>query len=266
VWLTRDSAAQDVLTIPGRADAGGYDLGVRRDGNNRVTRAALREYYPDGRFARRIQAVPELGCVYVKNAKAATSTLMLWLHRAVTGDHDHDPHNIHLDNALPTVAEVGWPKVIEMLNGGAYSFSFVRDPVRRVESAYLDKVVPRDQPDRWRAAVRGALGLPETPEAPVTFDQFVAALETMEPLEMNVHWRPQHLNLMHPVIRYDHIGRLETFDHDIAVIRRAIDLPDLPIRKRNEREGASGSLFDGRVDLLRVVHEVYAKDLELYGY
>jgi hypothetical protein len=108
-----------------------YRVGVDPDPRP-LTLHDLRAYYPHNRgFARRIQAVPELGCVYVKYAKAATSSEMLWLHRAVTGDVSFDPHNIHLENALPTAKDVGWPRVVEMLNGAAFRFSFVRDPIRR---------------------------------------------------------------------------------------------------------------------------------------
>jgi hypothetical protein len=243
-----------------------YGVGVDPDPRP-LTLHDLRAYYPHNRgFARRIQAVPELGCVYVKNAKAATSSVMLWLHRAVTGDVSFDPHNIHLENALPTAKDVGWPRVVEMLNGAAFRFSFVRDPIRRVESAYLDKVVPQHRPDRWRAEVRRALGLPDVPEASVTFDQFVAALRLMEPLSMDSHWRPQHLNLMHPLIQYDHIGRVETFAADIAVIEAALGLPALSADTRNAREPASSSLFDGHPELLRTVRDLYADDFDLYGY
>ena len=236
------------------------------DPRPRVTLDALRSYYPERGFAHRIQAVPELGCVYVKNAKAATSSVMLWLHRAATGDTTFDPHNIHQDNALPAAKDLGWSRVIEMLNGAAFRFSFVRDPIRRAESAYLDKVVPKDRPDRWRAEVRRALGLSEVPETPVTFEEFVEALRLMDPLAMDSHWRPQHLNLMHPLIPYDHIGRLETFAADLAVIGDALGVRAVTVDARNAHRRTSPSLFDGRPDLLGTVREIYAGDLELFGY
>lgn len=249
-----------------RGRAGQYGDGVQPDAGPNVTVDALRALSPSRGVARRIQAVPDLGCVYVKNAKAGTSTVMLWLHRALTGDNSFDPHNIHLDNALPSVRDVGWPRVVRMLNGEAYRFSFVRDPIRRVESAYLDKVVPRERPDRWRSEIRRALGLPDVPEAQVTFDQFVAGLRAMDPLDMDAHWRPQHLNLMHPHIHYDHVGRLETFAADMAVIGEALGLPDVAVRTRNERATPPDSLFTGRPELLRRVQSLYARDFELYGY
>ena len=151
-----------------------------------------------------------------------------------------------------------------MLDGEAFRFTFVRDPVARVESAYRDKIM-RVPADRWRDEVRQVLGLPQTGE-PVTFEQFVTALEAQEPLRMDAHWRPQHLNLMYPLVEYDIVGRLETFDDDLARVREAAGLPDVPVQVRQRSPRRDESLFDGRPDLLRRVRDVYARDLELYGY
>jgi len=42
---------------------------------DRVTLEALSGYFPDGKFARRVQPLPEHGCIYVRNAKAASLPL-----------------------------------------------------------------------------------------------------------------------------------------------------------------------------------------------
>ena len=153
-----------------------------------------------------------------------------------------------------------------MLSGGAFRFAFVRHAVRRVESAYLDKIADPEKL-RFRAQVRQALGQPPGPDAPVTLEEFVTALESQSPVEMNAHWRPQHLNLMHPVVDYDVIGRLESFDSDLVRIREMAGLPDTPLSVRNVGPaGPRASLFDGRPDLLRRVRQFYAADFEIYGY
>ncbi len=71
-----------------------------------------------------------------------------------------------------------------MLSGGAFRFAFVRHAVRRVESAYLDKIADPEKL-RFRAQVRQALGQPPGPDAPVTLEEFVTALESQSPVEMN---------------------------------------------------------------------------------
>jgi len=229
---------------------------------------ALRDYFPNGRWAGRVQPLPGHGVVFVKNAKAGTSTVLLWMHRIHTGDHEFTPEvNIHGVHALPAPADVGWNRVARMLDGEAFRFTFVRDPIGRVESAYVDKIVHSRHDRLWRRTrLQNTLGLPEDPGQVPTLDQFVAALEAQDPIRMDPHWRPQHLNLMNPLITYDAVGRVETFSADLAPIRKLAGLPDAPVEAQNVNDERDGTPFDGRPDLLRRVREVYARDFELYGY
>lgn len=82
--------------------------------------------------------------------------------------------------------------------------------------AYLDKLVAKAP--RWHARVQSALGVPVDLDAEISFEEFVSAIERQDPVgEMDPHWRPQHVNLMHPVISYDLVGRVETFDADLEL-------------------------------------------------
>ena len=83
---------------------------------------------------------------------------------------------------------------------------------------------------------------------------------------MNPHWRPQHLNLMHGLLEYDLVGRVETFDTDLAKVREQTGMPEVPVAVQNVAARRGDSLFDGRPDLLRRVRDIYARDFELYGY
>ncbi|HET7193935.1 MAG TPA: sulfotransferase family protein [Nocardioides sp.] len=241
-----------------------------------LSRAALQSYWPNSLVDHRLQPLPEYKCIYVRNAKVATGTTLLWLHRVHTGDHDFTPvRSIHAEQRLPTPEDVGWDNVLDMLDGKAFRFSFVRDPVRRVESAHRNKVL--GYPNRGgRAGVRRlrglvrALGLRDLPAQGLSFDQFVAALEILaaeDEVKMDAHWRPQHLNLMHGLVTYDLVGRLENFDADLAKVREATGMPDVPIEIwKNASTRSSASLFSGRHDLLEKVRRVYARDFELFGY
>jgi hypothetical protein len=229
------------------------------------TRRNLKKFFPgDRRLNYHLFPVPEHRLLYIKNPKAGCSTILVWLDRLHTGEHDFAPGNVHVEHRLPRPREIGWPAVSAMLGGAAYRFSFVRDPLRRFESAYRDKVA---SPGRWRLEVQEVLGMPADPAAEVSFDQFLAAAELQEPVAMNPHWRPQHINLMHPVVKYDHVGRLETFDADLARIREEAGLPDVPHQVRNaSRRSGGDSVYDGRPDWVRRVRQIYASDFEIYGY
>jgi hypothetical protein len=237
----------------------------RRPGS-RLTRPELKaSYFPTLSLAYHLHALPERHLIYVKNPKAACSTVLLWLHRLHTGDHGFSPDNVHVEHGIPRPGEIGWRQVMGMLSGDAYRFSFVRNPLHRLESSYRDKIV---NSDGWREKVQATLGGPVDPGSPVTFDQFLSALEQQDPVsEMDPHWRPQHVNLMHPLVRFDRVGHVETFDRDLETIRSEADLPEVPLEVRNvSRTKDWDSVYAGRPDRVRRVEAIYATDFELYGY
>ena len=231
-----------------------------------ITRRQLKRRLPADRLDSVIIPLPDHRLVYVKNAKAGCSTILAWLDALHTGELHHEFRNVHKEHRLPRVNEVGWPRVLDMLSGSGYRFTFVRHPVRRLESVYWDKIV---RSTRWRSETLEALGMaPDQSQSP-TFEQFLDVVEQQDPMTgMDRHWRPQHLNLMHPVVTYDRIGRLESFAADLELIREEAGLPEVPIKPRNVAPSGSrtDSVYDGRPDLTRRVKQLYARDFELYGY
>ena len=231
--------------------------------NLRRRRRQLGRFFPNTRLAVRIEALPDLGLVYVRNPKAASSTLLDWLDSMNSGEQREARRNVRRENSLPKAREVGWERVMRMVDGEAFRFSFVRDPVTRFESAYRSKILKPAPP---RRQVLKVLGRPDDPSSKVSFEDFLAAVEQQEPLDMDLHWRPQHLNLMHPVFTFDMLGRVERFDQDIEEIRRRLDLPGVPARSRNVRRSGRPSEYEGRPDLVERVRALYSRDLQLYGY
>jgi hypothetical protein len=207
--------------------------------------------------------VPTYSLVYVKNPKVASSIVVVWLDRLHTGDLDFELQKVHTQHRLPSVAEVGKPLVLEMPAGAGYRFSFVRHPVRRFESVYWDKMVRHR---KFRLQVAGDLGLP--PEDAPSFEEFLSAVEQQDPIAgMDPHWRPQHVNLLHPLISYDHIGKLENFTDDLERIPDEAQSPTSRSRLGTSRPGKHpDSVYDGRPDLVGRVEQLYAEDFELYGY
>jgi hypothetical protein len=230
-----------------------------------VSWRAMRQYFPGRGMRRYLCPVPEHKVIYVKNPKAGCSTILVWLDRLHTGDYDHEFGDVHQENRLPTVRDLGRATIERMLSGSAYRFSFVRHPVRRFESVYWDKLVHNL---KWRKNVPAALGLDLSPDTVVPFEQFLSIVEKQDPVsEMDPHWRPQHVNLMHPLVTYDHVGRLEDFAAELEHIREAAGLPHVPLEVRNtSRRTETDSVYEGRPDLVRRVEQLYATDFELYGY
>jgi hypothetical protein len=230
-----------------------------------VSWAEVKSYFPHSRIGTYLRPLPAHDLIYVKNPKAGCSTILVWLDRLHTGDYAHEFENVHQEHRLPKLRDVGRRKVQEMLSGSAYRFSFVRDPLRRFESVYWDKI----RRNLWaRPSMRAALGVDVGPDTVIPFEQFVAVLEEQDPVtDMDPHWRPQHVNLMHPVVRYDFVGRLENFAADLERVRDEAGLPQVPVQVRNaSKHAGADSVYDGRPDLVRRVERLYAKDFELYGY
>ena len=218
--------------------------------------------FPNGGMGNHIVLCPKFNTIYIQNEKAGCSTIKLLLHRAQTGDWTEVSGSIHSQHDLPFPRDVGWPSVLDMLmTGSAFRFTFVRHPIDRLISAYSDKIA-RIRP--MRVHIQQLLGMPEDPDTLVPFDMFMAALVVQEPLQMDPHWRPQHLNIMHGVIEHDFIGRLENFDHDMSVVKQRAGLPDVPIEVRNQQPRVD--VFADRRYLKRVAEKIYAKDFELFGY
>lgn len=204
--------------------------------------------------------------VYVANPKAACSTLKLILSQAEINDPDFTPESLHQRKYLPLLT----PNMLTererraLFDGSRYVFSFVRHPFKRAVSAYADKILGNKQQKR---EILEALGKQdEKNNYPISFDDFVAVIADQDPATLNPHWRPQSLNLATDLIRYDFIGRLESFDADMAQVRARLQLPvfDTPHKNRKSHKTAA---IQGVSAATRIKLEtLYADDLQAFSY
>lgn len=216
----------------------------------------LRAALPKG-LARQINAIPKLGVVYVTNQKAACSTIKLMLLRAESGDVALNPAKVHGKDVFAHPRDIGWPVVLGMLSGSAFRFTFVRHPVARLLSAYADKLVR--QRHAFAPLVNAALG--RDADAQTTLDDFLDAIEAQAPVECDPHWRAQHLNILHDVIGYDLVGRVESFAADIATVPA---LAGIPVDAKNVNVKFPPPAPTAAQ--VRRIEHIYARDFELFGY
>jgi len=209
-------------------------------------------------------------CVYLANQKAACSTLKLAMSRWELRQPEYTPTKIHKDKALLDPIQFGWDRTVQWLSSkDVFIFTFVRDPRTRILSAYFDKIAPRgsrsNQP--FRTEVQKLLGLDIEQSTSISFDQFLDAIEREDdPRMLNPHWRPQHLNTLHKLVRTDFVGAIEKFDEDLDELKRLANLPDIPIEVRNQRQKIAEDLLSGRADRRRRIESIYAGDFEAFGY
>ena len=109
-----------------------------------------------------------------------------------------------------------------------FTFAFVRDPRRRLVSAFLQKFVVRwDVPESpaWPVVhdICTSMRRPVDYAQGVSFRSFVKYVVSRQPMELDVHWRPQHL-FLDQAKAVDFVGRVESFDADMLMLTRRLSL------------------------------------------
>src|SRR5690606_2869085 len=91
---------------------------------------------------------------------------------------------------------------------------FVREPFNRVLSAYLNKIVVREQFGHMKSLLPYAPVGKASLDAQWSFEEFLQAVACQPDNERDLHWRTLTGSLMAEEIDFDFIGRLESFTHD----------------------------------------------------
>ena len=203
-----------------------------------------------------LRAQPAL---YVNNPKVACSTIKLALQRAETGDPDYEPvKSVHSHRGSPLLT---WPtlkiKDLRPLLQDHFTFSFVRCPYARLQSAYANKIVPPQKKGRFR--IDAGFRADEVP----SFEDFIRAITAQIPKQQNPHWRPQSINLSIDAISYDYIGRLEQFATDWKPVSDRLKLSVVPQRAGKKSDRSLAVYSEEAAELTR---NYYARDFEAFDY
>jgi len=149
-----------------------------------------------------------------------------------------------------------------------FSFTVVREPVRRLWSAWVTKVLVRD-PRFVVGMVEDLFPAPPASAGDVveSFRRFVSGLPH-RPDWSDTHWSSQVELAGIPGVSYTHVGRVEHLEETTAELRRHLTprdvvLPALPVENRSFLPFAAG-LFD------RTAHDACtewtARDRDAFGY
>ena len=191
----------------------------------------------------------------------ACSTLKLALQQAELDDPGYvPPISVHDHDSSPLLTgERLAGQDLEPL-AGRFVFSFVRNPYERLRSVYLNKIVRAQKQGQFRVQAGFAQG--DCPD----FEAFVHAVCAQPPQEQNAHWRLQALNLSVGRIRYDLIGRLETFEADWARLTRRFALPRAPAFAGKRTKAAEKTQLTFSPAMAQAIQAAYAPDFETFGY
>jgi hypothetical protein len=178
------------------------------------------------------------GVIYLNNPKSGCTTVKTGLWLALQGQAPplgsplvHTTVNSPLSKAL-TDADAA---------RRAFVFSFERNPLQRLVSAYLDKVVARRDSIWTEFATRFGADPVQAP----SFDGFVEVLSGVPPELQNPHWRAQHLNILYPFVRPNLLADLGALRRELPVVlgrlstRHLAEIPPRRITWAQRRSGRS---------------------------
>lgn len=220
--------------------------------------------YPLSRILRQaLRANRAHGFVYLNNPKVGCSTVKANLWSAVDGCPVKSIRDVHAIEGSPferEIATLDWA-------GGAFVFTFVRNPYARIVSAWRNKAVDR-RDGTWESFARRH-GHAD-PTAPIGFDAFVEFIATVPPEEQDPHWRPQHLNTLHPFVQPNLLADLETMDRQLPQILARL-FPGRPAGIASRARHSTGARHGFAVQLgddgtAKRLRQLYAGDFEAFGY
>lgn len=218
--------------------------------------------------------------LYVETAKVACSTIKKRLYMEAMTDINTVLEKIHgevFETPLVKPSQVKDNLFYKVLKEERYfRFTFVREPVERIVSAYIDKIC-RDTPHRRRFFERWAPD--QDSDTIMSFDTFVSLLHEMPNIRTrdwpwpwhvqryDKHWRPQSALIFWGEIQYDLIGCMARFEDDWKKVCAAIEypIPDKWISHRYHETGAQDRIAELVTPAIRKkLEEIYSVDFDIY--
>ncbi|WP_027186326.1 sulfotransferase family protein [Desulfovibrio inopinatus] len=150
-----------------------------------------------------------------------------------------------------------------------FKFTFIRNPIDRIASGYLDKISNTTNERKIeRAYFEKMLGADENTE--ITLVDFLSVLRKTPPDAMDLHFKPQSDVILSNTIDYDFIGSMDSLDTELPMILSKIyNKPYNEIQVTNVTHHATNasnkipSVFTEQ-RAYDLAEEIYKDDFKLY--
>ena len=149
-----------------------------------------------------------------------------------------------------------------------FKCAFVRNPLNRILSAYIDKIANPEDPSKGGKPSKVKKRLGKSSGSPISFEDFIRYLECGG-IHDDVHWTPQ-ANLLPPVSYLNFIGHVENMEKDIEKLINHL-FPNVHwagiSENRPHSTGAQNkytSYYNTRLE--QTVADLYRKDFNQFGY
>ena len=217
------------------------------------------------RNRRRILLIDDLDAGYVPVTKVASTSIRRRICKRQAARQFPDLEGLsgvrlqaQVERRIRISASVG-----EALDLGEqrFLFAFVRNPLTRLYSCYLDKVVVAA--NKGRPCTLAPWGV----SAAMSFEDFVRCIAAIPDDQADQHFRSQY-----PLLWYrdqwlvDSIGHFESLDEDWEVLAAKIGLDQLPGRQRSSGAGDALRRLPLSADVAGLAVQRYRQDIDLFGY
>lgn len=239
----------------------------------------LQNYHHERHFLQNIHVsnanTSKVPFVYVKNHKAACTTILsTTLHNQqtflnlppeqISSDMIHKPPKKFMRNGKRTLTV---ESALAAINDTAYfKFTFVREPLSRLLSAFLDKV---SMQTKQRAALFKHVGMQMDEE--LSLSKFIDIIsQDSAARDLDRHWRSQTKEISYSEIEYDFIGTVADIQIGLPYVMKRIFGSDAAsiqdTRKTIGHKTNSSALLNelSKADIKKV-ETIYHDDFEMYA-
>jgi hypothetical protein len=225
-------------------------------------------------------ASPAHKYLYMPVGKAACTKIKLSLYQLEgyppleNGSYVHD-RNRPGCAFVPSLTDFTNAQAIEILTSPEwFRFCFVRNPYYRLFSAYKSKMLNYLDPQYQavRDEIRAKWDYPlrdGRPAGMVAFRDFVRYVEQQADPDRDFHWRSQAAIVMPDIIKYDLIGRMESFAQDFEQVLRRLNASAELIAAIPQAVNPTAKIYHAAAydrELAGRVYEMYRQDFENFGY
>lgn len=213
-----------------------------------------------GEMRRKVYVAPRTKAVCITVSKCANTTLKYMLFP----EGAEVPRNVHSDDYMLTRLIDSGLTLNDLLDRSHRVFTFVRDPVARFWSCYLTQIHNRRGDATIVNEIASYMGVPAQSDfAPELVLDYV---KDASPLTMDEHIRPLWSCTGIERLPIDFIGRVETMEKDVGTLLDMGFFDEGHVRRFKHLNKSKGVEFPDKARIDRIIRDVYAKDMELFGY
>jgi len=205
--------------------------------------------------------------LYYETPKVACSSIKWTLQLLEGGSPANPPSDVHdkSRSTLKGALSCGWTFEEIFASPRLFRFTFVRNPYARALSCYLEKIVA-DEEERGRH--QQWLGFSQ--REPVSFLEFLRAVDRIAERDRDIHWRSQAALINDRHIHYHYIGRFESLQRDFRHVLEQLDIdgegvPLMDVSHHKTNAAARLREFYGPAETA-LAQKIYHLDFLRYGY